>query len=62
MRPRLARRFKASAFEGSLEGQVGFGGEGGGGASEMPTHITRNNAGRTFEAFSKCLLNPHSTT
>lgn len=28
MRPRLARRFKASAFEGSLEGQVGFGGEG----------------------------------
>lgn len=31
MRPRLARRFKASAFEGSLEGQVGFGGEGGGG-------------------------------
>lgn len=34
MRPRLARRFKASAFEGSLEGQVGFGGEGGGGGRQ----------------------------
>lgn len=32
------------------------------GSCEMPTRITRNNAGWTFEVFSKCLLNPHSTT
>lgn len=39
MRPRLAWRFKASAFEGSLEGQVGFGGEGsGGGVRDANAH------------------------